>query len=447
VLSFIRHLTLGILLASFNLFSSLVNIHFLLESDQILFASLSLALLWTPGVVTSLGFLVLYARGNKAINKLLSWKLVVYPVLLLIFYPVIPICLTLAYLFSKNEVIHERSTLAKFFAGFLDHGPNFVLRLVIVVLVGISQNGIYSRGDIVFIMSMISSFCSFILTALWFNERVSSWARWLFLSGPMYSAVFACRAFTLAVFIKETLHDQRYPLVSVLLVILFMFVINFGLFIHCGQDLTRSAVFGVASVLLPAGYNNDFKYYQVPKQDILQDPNKTSSIREDCSDGRDHEVEFSQNRENFEMEEKLLVPMRSSRFLFLHTIVNTVLMFTVAVYLLANRDDSGGSMEERDAIVIPQLLGVIPGLFFTVGTAILMPEERTDPEGESTCRKICKGFQKGSRLLFSVILSFLGFLSLMPAFFWTLMYKWFTQEDLKSAILSKLNQSQNETIL
>merc|ERR1719431_2277694 len=96
-----------------------------------MFASLSLALLWTPGLVTSVGFLVIYDRGNKTINRLNMWKLVLYPVLLLVLYPVIPIILTLAYLITKNEATHEKATLSKFFAGFLDHGPHFVLRLVI----------------------------------------------------------------------------------------------------------------------------------------------------------------------------------------------------------------------------------------------------------------------------------------------------------------------------
>jgi len=370
--------------------------------------------------------------------------LVVYPFCLLFFYPVIPILLTLAYLITKYEVLHERSTLAKFFAGFLDHGPHFVLRLVIVVLVGISQNGVYSRSDIVFVMSMISSFCSFILTALWFNERTSSWARWVFLSGPMYSAVFACRAFTLAVFLKETLHDQSYPLVSVVLVFILMFSINLGLFRSCGQDWTRSAVFGVASVLLPAGYNNDLKYYQVPKQDILQNPNKTNPNAEEFhgeSNENQEIVEFKLNSEPIQIDEKLLVPMRSSKFLFLHTLANTALMFTVAVYLLASRDRSGHT-GERDAIVIPQMLGVIPGLFFTFGTSVLMPEGTRDSVGDSRCTKMCRGCQRGSKIVLSIILSIFGFLSLLPAFLWTFIYKWFTQEDLKSAILAKLNQSE-----
>ena len=63
----------------------------------------------------------------------------------IIFCPLVPIVLTLAYLIKKDEKIHEKATMSKFFAGFLDHGPHFVLRLVIVVLIGIAQGGVYQR--------------------------------------------------------------------------------------------------------------------------------------------------------------------------------------------------------------------------------------------------------------------------------------------------------------
>ena len=32
---------------------------------------------------------------------------------------------------------------------------------------------------------------------------------------------------------------------------------------YCGQDLIRSIVFGLCSLLIPAGYSNDSYYYQV----------------------------------------------------------------------------------------------------------------------------------------------------------------------------------------
>merc|ERR1719277_565482 len=87
----------------------------------------------------------------------------------------------------------------------------------------------------------------------------------------MYSAIFACRSFTLAVFLKESLYDENLHELYSLLMIIIMFLTNLTMFKMCGQDWTRSSVFGVASLLLPAGYNNDTLYYQAPGQNIVLD--------------------------------------------------------------------------------------------------------------------------------------------------------------------------------
>ena len=99
----------------------------------------------TSGLITSITFVVLYSRGDSNVVKLQKKNLIIYPVCLLFFYPLVPIALTIAYLVTKNEKHHERATISKFFAGFLDHGPQFVLRLVVVVLIGLSQGGVYQR--------------------------------------------------------------------------------------------------------------------------------------------------------------------------------------------------------------------------------------------------------------------------------------------------------------
>ena len=81
----------------------------------------------------------------KNIFRLVWWKLFVYPLALLLFYPVVPLLLTVAYLITDNERTLEKAVMSKYFTAFLDHGPQFVLRLVIVVLVGIAQSGVYNR--------------------------------------------------------------------------------------------------------------------------------------------------------------------------------------------------------------------------------------------------------------------------------------------------------------
>lgn len=437
-LSFLRHFVFGIVLATFNFVTTLLNVKYLSDSGHGMYAGVSLSLLWTPGIVTSLGFLVLYARGNKAVNKLQLWKLVLYPIVLFLFYPIIPIILTLGYLITRNEVVYEKATLAKFFAGFLDHGPHFVLRLVIVVLVGGTQGGVYTRTDTVFILSMVSSFLSFILTALWFNERDTSWGRWFFLSGPMYCAVFACRSFTLAVVLKETLGGHSYHELVATIVPSLMFLVNLGLFRYCGQDWTRSAVFGVASLLLPVGYNNDPIYYQVPRQDILQDHSDCQIVPHQTKGNEEIEFQPQDGGDTIAHPTKLLVPMKSAKFLFLHTVANTCLIGGCAAYLLLIR---GGTMDgDRDALVIPQLLGVIPGTMFASGTCLLMSgsQYRGSTQERTRCQSVCRFLSRGSRSILAGLLSIGGFLSLLPALLWTFLYKWFTQEDLKQAILADI---------
>ena len=45
---------------------------------------------------------------------------------------------------------------------------------------------------------------------------------------------------------------------------------------YCGQDTIRSIVFGICSILIPAGYSNDPYYYQSPHQP-LTNPKETEN--------------------------------------------------------------------------------------------------------------------------------------------------------------------------
>jgi len=435
VFVFLRHLLLGICLSTFNLISSIINIFYLNKEGHKTYARMSLFLLWFPGMVTSVGFLVLYARGNRTVNSLVKWKLIVYPLLLVIFYPVIPIVLTAAFLYTKNERTYEKATIARFFAGFLDHGPHFVLRLVIVCLSGISQGGVYQRDDNIFILSMISSFGSFILCALWFNDRESSRLNWLFLSGPMFSAIFACRAFTLAVYLRETLNDPEMNESYTFLIITIMFLTNLALFKYFGQDWTRSAVFGIASLLLPAGYNNDKQYYQVPKQELIIHHEHCEIAPRLREDHEESQIQV-QNMET-ETKDTELIPMKSGKFLLLHILINTFLMSTCALYIYFSKSLD---TESDDALIIPQIFGVVPGLFFTIGRSFLMPDILpVYDENDTRAQQVCWACKKGTKLVLAIVFCILGFMSLMPALFWTFIYKWFTSSDIKDVLMSLNN--------
>ena len=57
--------------------------------------------------------------------------------------------------------------------------------------------------------------------------------------------------------------------------------------------------------------------------------------------------------------------IRSTKFFLLHVIFNTLLMFSVSVYLFTSSSDLDTSSD--DALVIPQLLGVVPGKIYNGG--------------------------------------------------------------------------------
>ena len=63
-LSTLRHVLFGVLLASFNFVSSLINIYYLFKEEQVLFGILDLFLLWFPGTVTCLFLSVIYSLSR-----------------------------------------------------------------------------------------------------------------------------------------------------------------------------------------------------------------------------------------------------------------------------------------------------------------------------------------------------------------------------------------------
>ena len=81
-----------------------------------------------------------------------------------------------------------------------------------------------------------------------------------------------------------------------------------------------------------------------------------------------------------------LVPMRSAKFLLIHVFINTIVMGIASTYIFFSRSLDAGS---DDAIVIPQILGVIPGLLFAMGQSVLMPDICPENNGPTTsCGKV-----------------------------------------------------------
>ena len=97
-----------------------------------------------PGLTVFVVLVYLQGRDESLVKvpRLQFWLV---SASILVFCPLVPIGLTIAFLVTGSEKIHHKATMAKLFAGFLDHGPHFVLRLVIVVLIGLAQGGVYNR--------------------------------------------------------------------------------------------------------------------------------------------------------------------------------------------------------------------------------------------------------------------------------------------------------------
>jgi len=430
-----RLVLLEILLSSVNLVLSFVNVDYFLESQETAkYGYYSLFLMWFPGLVTSGGFLVLYFRGVRAVSSLQPWKLVLYPLALLFCFPVLPVLLTVAYLVKRDEKLYEKAILARFFSSFLDHGPQFVLRVVVVVLNGLSHRGQYNRDDYLFILSMIASFMSLVFSALHFNERKASFGVRLFISIPMFSAIFACRAFTLAVFLREVLQEGSafYLRFLWIIVILALILGNLAIFRWCGQDWIRSLVYGCCSILLPAGYGNDNLYYQLPNQNLLQDQDHAKPkprLRRDLSlenrlEGVSDEVLKEAEDQEAEGDSTVhLKPMKSGRYLMTHSVMNTIVLGLCFIYLYTNNKLD---KEADEALVIPQILAVIPGLLFAGARSILHDDFCPTYSDDVTVGERASGCcQRGCKVFLSVVLATVGYCSLVPSLFWTLIYKYF----------------------
>ena len=137
-------------------------------------------------------------------------------------------------------------------------------------------------------------------------------------------------------------------------------------------------------------------FCQVPGQDILQPYENYREMELTVEVAGDQHVEAAGGQqvdaagdqlvEGGEPKKEALVPMRSAKFLLLHVFINTAIMGMASTYIFFSRSLDAGS---DDAIVIPQILGVIPGFLFAMGQSILMPD--ICPENNSTpttCGKV-----------------------------------------------------------
>ena len=149
-------------------------------------------------------------------------------------------------------------------------------------------------------------------------------------------------------------------------------------------------MFGLASLLLPAGYNNDGLYYQLPGQDITRHPHtvtRAPRLRPPADNNLQVGAGEGEDLSGDNKDVVALTPMSSTKFLIYHVLANTVLMSACSTYLLLSPGDLGH--EAGDALVIPQLLGVVPGLLFGIGQCFLMPDCLAGYDNDTTSCQQC----------------------------------------------------------
>ena len=85
----------GIIFGLFNNISTIWNAKVLFENDKISRApgALTIFFLLFPGIVTSIGFLVLHWRGSRRFGKLPPFSALLHFLALLFCYPAVPISL------------------------------------------------------------------------------------------------------------------------------------------------------------------------------------------------------------------------------------------------------------------------------------------------------------------------------------------------------------------
>ena len=158
----------------------------------------------------------------------------------------------------------------------------------------------------------------------------------------------------MAVFLKETLDQESYrsEWIGGLIVVILYFITNVAIFKISGQDIIRSLVFGFSSTLIPAGYNNDDYYYQIPNQPLID----SNTYQE--NEVTPENIEMNQINNRVPANSDISQKMRSGLFLVLHTILNTILLSSCAIYIATTKDLSEQS---NNALILPQILCVIPG--------------------------------------------------------------------------------------
>ena len=201
--------------------------------------------------------------------------------------------------------------------------------------------------------------------------------------------------------------------------------------------------------MIPAGYNNDEYFYQCPNQPLWSDdPTQTQYENRDPdnntigpsslnnaqlgqnhnSNSRQHYYEEIQIPEigsvpidNVSKEEEAnaktsnpLSNMKSGKFLIIHTVLSTLILSGCAIYISITKENLSDS--STNALILPQILAVVPGCFFTLSRSVLYLKNNKPRIFPQKAWNIIL-------IMFSAILSIIAYGSVIPALFWSLLWK------------------------
>ena len=258
---------IGILLSIWNTVSTVINAVGFVDKGHTWAAAASTFFLFFPGPVA---FIVFYRQGLLIPDWPLVWRFL-FGIGLIFCFPIVPACAGITLLITGERKHKKQAFLLKAFEASLDDGPQFVLRLIVVLLTGLPNKYIFF-----FFLSMITSFGSLVSFALRYNEqKTDGKIKWL-IAFPMLVTSLAARALVLAVFIRETAFSPCYERDKDLnqkwiwgpVVIIIYILINISIFMLLGKSWPRSVIFGLCSTLIPTGYNDEENFKQLPSPPV-----------------------------------------------------------------------------------------------------------------------------------------------------------------------------------
>ena len=200
-------------------------------------------------------------------------------------------------------------------------------------------------------------------------------------------------------------------------------------------------MFGLSSTLIPAGYNNDEYFYQCPHQSLWSNSLENENLPTDRSDNTIGPAMFNSPHQNLQhsshvhhhfeelqiqensvtrssdaLEDKSPTSnkMKSGRFLIIHTILSTLILSGCAIYISITKDNLSDS--SSNALILPQILAVVPGCFFTLSRSVLYLKNNKPKIFPKKAWKVLL-------IMFSAILAIIAYGSVIPALFWSLLWK------------------------